>query len=199
MMRATDLFRFGFLIAVLAAFLGGCALETPPPSTGYLPADAFAGRVIGDQDTAFIATNEAAYAFGHPGAMQGRASEMALAVASLDAIAGQFTTDGRWLDMNPLAKIDMLDARRAVRRVLGIAPGTASQTVIDSMITISQALRHRDRKAALAAARGPEFTYPPERTLEILGHFPPVPVANQATSFARRYLLPGGGMGQLIR
>lgn len=199
MMRAVEIFRSGILIAVLAAGLAGCAMEAPLPSTGYLPADAFAGQVRGDQDTAFIATNEATYAFSHPGRMQGRPSEMALAVASLDAIAGQYSTNGRWLGMNSLTKLEMLDARRAVRQVLGIAPGTPSQTVINSMMTISFALRHGDRKAALAAAHAPEFTYPPERTLDILAHFPPVPVANRATRSASRYLFPGGGPGPFMR
>lgn len=179
-------------LSTLIAGLTGCALVTPPPSTGYLPSDAFAGRIIGE-DPAIAATNEATWAFAHPRAMQGRPSEMALAVASLDAMAGQFTTRGRWLDMNPLAKREMLQAREAVRAVLGIRQDTPSQTLINSMVTISHALQHGNRKAALVAAKGPEFTYPPERTLAILDHFPPVPIANQATAFASRYLYPGGG------
>lgn len=193
-----QLFRSVLMMTVLAAGLAGCGLERPLPSTGYLPANAFSGRVIGE-DPAIAATNEATWAFGHPRAMQGRPSEMALAVASLDAMAGQFSTNGRWLSMNSLAKLEMLEARRAVRQVLGIVPGTPSQTVIDSMVTISLALQHGDHKTALAAARGAEFIYPPKRTLEILAHFPPVPIANRATNFASRYLYPGDGPGLFIR
>ncbi|MFT2094601.1 hypothetical protein ACMS1Z_07910 [Acidiphilium multivorum] len=184
--------RSSLFIGLVSLGLSGCALETPPPSTGYLPANAFDGRVIGE-DPAIAATNEARWSFTHPKAMQGRPAEMALAVASLDAMAGQFATGGRWVSMNSLAKLQMLRARRAVRAVLGIRPGTPSQTVINSMVTISLALRHGNRPAALAAAKGAEFTLPPPRTLSILAHFPPVPIAAEATIFASRYLFPGGG------
>lgn len=193
MRRGIRQLRSSLAAAAVVGFLGGCALETPPPTTGYLPPDAFAHVVSGDQDTAFIATNEATWAFTHIDAMQGRPAQMALAVASLDAIAGQFSTRGRWMSMNSLAKLDMLDARSAVRRVLGIAAGTPSQTVIDSMMSVYHALGHGDRKAALVAVSEPAFTYPPARTLHILAHFPHVPVAAHATRFASAYLLGGSG------
>lgn len=185
--------RTVLLLCPLLIGLAGCALERKPPTTGYLPANAFAGRVIGE-DPAIAATSEATWDFAHPHAMQGQASEMALAVASLDAMAGQFSTSGRWLGMNSLTKQQMLQARQAVRAVLGIKQDAPSQTVVDSMVTIAHALRHGDRKAALAAARGREFTDSPARTLSILAHFPPVPIANQATAAASRDLFPGGGM-----
>lgn len=185
------LVRSGLVLSLLLAGLAGCALEAPLPSTGYLPANAFAGHVIGE-DPAMAAMSEATWDFAHPRAMQGRPSEMALAVASLDALAGQFSTGGRWIGMNWLAKQQMLQAREAVRAVLGIKPGTPSQTVIDSMVTISHALQHGDRKAALAAAGAPEFTFSPTRVLDILAHFPPVPIANQATMAANRDFFPGG-------
>ena len=184
--------RSTIFITLISLGLAGCALEAPPPSTGYLPANAFDGRVIGE-DPAIAATNEAQWSFTHPAAMQGRPAEMALAVASLDAMAGQFATGGRWISMNGLAKLQMLRARQAVRAVLGIRPNAPSQTVINSMVTISLALRHGDRPAALAAAKGAEFTLPPPRTLSILAHFPPVTIAAEATTFASRYLFPGGG------
>lgn len=184
----------GPIAALLALALAGCALETPSPSTGYLPANAFAGTIIGE-DPAMAAADDATYAFGHIGAMQNRPAEMALAVASLDAMAGQFTTSGRWSGMDSLAKLEMLQARSAVRRVLGIAPGTPSQTVIDVMVRTGHALAAGDTQGARAALRAPGFTLKPGRTLAILAHFPYVPVANHATAFASRYLYPGGGFG----
>lgn len=191
-MRWYPRFRLALFVPLLALGLGGCGLETPSPSTGFLPANAFAGSVIGE-DPAIAATNEATYAFAHIGAMQGKPAEMALAVASLDAMAGQFATGGRWLGMNDLAKLDMLRARSQVRRVLGIAPGTSSQIVIDAMVTVSHALKRGDRAAARAALRAPGFTFKPRHTLHSLAHFPRVPSANYATAFASRYLYPGGG------
>ncbi|WP_174502635.1 hypothetical protein [Acidiphilium sp. C61] len=190
-LRSPHTFRSALALALLGLSLAGCALVTPPPSTGYLPANAFDGRVTGE-DPAIAATNEARWAFSHPAAMQGRPAEMALAAASLDAMAGQFSTVGRWLGMNNLTKLQMLHARKVVRAELGIRPDTPSQTVIDALVTISLDLRHGDRKAALAAANGSEFTLPPRRTLAILAHFPATPVAERATAAASRDLYPGG-------
>nr|WP_249675424.1 hypothetical protein [Acidocella sp. C78] len=112
------MFRSALALVVIGLFLAGCAMVTPPPSTGYLPANAFDGRVIGE-DPAIAATNEARWAFSHPAAMRGRPAEMALAAASLDAMAGQFSTVGRWLGMNSLTKLEMLRARKVVRAELG--------------------------------------------------------------------------------
>ncbi|MCF3947915.1 hypothetical protein AiwAL_17155 [Acidiphilium sp. AL] len=179
------------IVPLLSLALAGCGLETPSPSTGYLPADTFGNRIIGE-DPAIAATDAATDAFAHPGAMQGRPAKMALAVASLDAMAGQFATGGRWLGMNSLAKQQMLAARGRVRRILGIAPGTPSQTVIDAMVGAAHQLRHGNRPGALEALASPGFTFPPAHTLAVLAHFPPVPLANQATMFASRYLFPGG-------
>ncbi len=189
--RSHRMFRSALALVVIGLFLAGCAMVTPPPSTGYLPANAFDGRVIGE-DPAIAATNEARWAFSHPAAMRGRPAEMALAAASLDAMAGQFSTVGRWLGMNSLTKLEMLRARKVVRAELGIRPGAASQTVIDALVTISLDLRHGDRTAALAAAGGPAFTLPPRRTLAILAHFPATPIAERATAAASRDLYPGG-------
>lgn len=180
-----------FIVALPLLALAGCAL-TPAPSTGYLPADTFGNRIIGE-DPAIAATDAATYAFAHPGAMRGRPAKMALAVASLDAMAGQFATGGRWLGMNSLAQQQMLAARSRVRRILGIVPGTPSQTVIDAMVGAAHQLRRGNRPGALDALASPGFSLPPTQTLAILTDFPPVSLANHATMFASQYLYPGGG------
>lgn len=179
------------IVSLLALGLSGCGLATPPPSTGFLPTDTFAGHVIGE-DPAFAAMSAATGAFANPASMQGRPAKMAIAIASLDAMAGQFATGGRWLGMNPLAKRQMLAARSRVRRILGIAPGTPSQTVIDALVGAAQQLRRGNRPGVMEALSSPGFTLPPAQTLAILTDFPPVPLANQATMFASQYLLPGG-------
>ena len=200
LLRAANLLAANLLAAnLLAACLGlaACALETPPPSTGYLPPDAFGDTVIGE-DPAIAATNEATNAFARPASLQGHPAEAALAIACLDAMAGQFSTSGRWLAMDISAKQQMLEARDQVRAVLGVPTAADSQSVIDQLITASHALSRGDQPAALAALSGPDFTKPPAATLLVLTHFPRVPVANVATINASQYLFPqdGGGFAQ---
>ena len=178
-------------IAGLCLSLAGCGLESPIPSTGYLPKNTFE-YVIG-QDPAITAIQTATYAFARPAAMQGQPAQMALAVASLDAMAGQFSTVGRWSDMNSMAKLEMLQARTRVRAILGIAPDVPSQTVIDALVAAAHALDHGDRAAAERALTGPGFSMAPARMLALLAHFPTVPIANQATSLASQSMFPGGG------
>ena len=135
----------------------------------------------------------ATYAFAHPAAMQGDPAQMALAIASLDAMAGQLSTVGRWMDMNSLAQFEMLDARTRVRAIIGISPDVPSQTVIDALVAASHALDRGDHAAAERALTGPGFSMAPTRMLALLAHFPAVPIANRATMLASQYLFPGGG------
>lgn len=180
-------------LALLLWFnLVGCAYETPLPSTGYLPADAFGNSVIGE-DPAIAAMSAATVAFAYPETMQGRPAQMALAIASLDAMAGQFSTGGRWIAMDPIAKSEMLDARGKVRAILGVSGATQSQSLIDHLVAASRALDQGDQKAALAALSGPDFTKPPAQILAILTNFPKVPDANYATITASQDLLPADG------
>jgi hypothetical protein len=177
------------LALLLCLALCGCGAKIYAPTTGYLPDDAFATTAVG-QDVALAAVQEAMYAFAYPNRMQGKPGEMALAVASLDAMAGQFSTSGRWLGMNGAVKDEMIEARSAVRAVLGIPDDAPSQAVIDQLMAASRALGNGDEKTALAALSGPVFTKTPEETLGILAAFPPVPVANVATRDADANFFP---------
>jgi hypothetical protein len=169
--------------------LGGCLQRVPPPSTGDMPADAFSTIAEG-QDPDLAAIQEARIAFAYPARMYGRPGEMALAVASLDAMAGQFTTSGRWAVMASIASDEMLDARTEVRGILGIPQSAPSQSVIDQLMAASYALDAGDQKAALAALSGPDFTKTPAQTLAILAHFPPAPTANLALMDAENDFFP---------
>ncbi|MDD2875694.1 MAG: hypothetical protein PHT60_00535 [Acidiphilium sp.] len=187
------------IIPFMTLALAGCALETPAPSIGYLPFSTFSHSIVGE-DPAFEATNAATYAFAHPAAIQGHPARMAVAIASLDAMAGQFATGARWVGMNTLAKQAMLQARAQVRSILGIAPGTPSQTVVDALIGAARQLRRGNRPGAVLALSSPGFTMPPAQALALLAHFPAVPLANHATMFASQYLLPGGnGLSPMMR
>ena len=169
--------------------LAGCALETPPPTTGYLPDDAFGGAVQGE-DIAVAATGTALVAFSNPASLRGDPADMALAVASLDAMAGQFSTGGRWLGMDQFVKLQMLDARDNVRAVLGVPAAADSQGVIDALVAAAHALQRHDQAAALASLSAPDFTLGPARTLALLAAFPYVQAANVATQAADQNLFP---------
>jgi hypothetical protein len=174
----------------LCLALGGCTLHVAPaPSTGYLPAGTF-DKIAAGQDPDLAAVQQAMIAFAYPQRMHGRPASMALAVASLDAMAGQFSTSGRWSTMDPLVQLEMLDARAEVRGILGIPGNAPSQVVIDRLVAASQALDAGDQPAALAALSGPAFTKTPARTLAILADFPKAPAANIATIDADANFFP---------
>jgi hypothetical protein len=177
------------LLSLSFLTLAGCVHVAPAPSTGYLPEDAFGNSVVG-QDLDLAAVNDAMIAFAYPGIMQGKPAQMALAIASLDAMAGQFSTGGRWITMDAITKQEMLDARTEVRAVLGVPEDAPSQSIIDHLVAASHALDRGDQTAALAALSGPDFTKTPEQTLAILTHFPRVPDANSATMEANMNFFP---------
>ena len=179
-------------LTFLTIALAGCAYETPPASTGMMPPDAFGYAVMGE-DPAMATFGLALDAFIHPGMMQNRPAQMALAVASLDAMAGQFSTDGRWMAMDPIAKMQMLQARDRVREILGIPQTAPSQAVINQLVTVSWALDAGDQPAAMATLSGGVFTRPAAQNLALLTHFPYVPIADQAMMNANWDLLPMGG------
>lgn len=180
-----------FRVVGICLVLGGCASELSIPSTGYMPRDGFDYVIF--QDPAITAMQTATFAFAHPAAMQGQPAQMALAIASLDAMAGQLSTRGRWVAVDSLAKLQMLQARTKVRAILGISPDVPSQTVIDALVAASHALDRGDRAAAEQALTVPGFSMAPDQMLALLAHFPVVPIANWATALASGSLFPGGG------
>lgn len=190
----------GTMLGALPA-LAGCAgvqgfnSNLPARDIGVMPADAFGDTVVGE-DLAIAAMNAATYAFAHPAAMQSQPAQMALAVASLEAMAGQFATNGRWSGMDNLAKLQMLKARAKVRAVLGVAADANCQDVIDGLVGAAQAIKRGDLAGARLALVGLEFTKGPDATLALLAHFPVVPETNVATMNASQFLYPMGGRSQ---
>ena len=185
-----------FLVPLVFLGLVGRAYALPAPSTGYLPEGTFGSSVVG-QDQTNAATNTAMAAFAYPGPVQGQPAQTALAIASLDALAGQFSTQARWVTMSQITKREMLEARNKVRDILGVPEDVPSQSLIDHLVAASHALDNGDQTAALAALSGPDFTKTPEQTLAILANFPDVPIANYATLDASQnfYSPVGGGFG----
>jgi hypothetical protein len=172
--------------------VAGCAAEAPAPSVGYLPAGAFGPQLV-QEDPQVAALNTAEVAFAHPGEMRGHPGRMALAVACLDAMGGQFSGAGRWIGTNSMAPLQMLQAREQVRAILGIPRDTPSQQVIDRLVAFSHAYEAGDQAAALRDLAGPDFTKGPAATLAVLARFPGDQDADAATFAAQDLLFPGGG------
>jgi hypothetical protein len=182
------------MLSAICLSLAACA-TAPPVSAGYLPADAFANKVQGEDPTV-AATNDAADAFAHPARMDGHPADMALAIASLDAIAGQFASNsGRWAGNGQIAAQQLMHARERVREILGVPEDTQSQSLIDHLMVASHDLDNGDQQAALSALSGPDFSKPPAEVLAVLGHFPYVSSADSALMAASAAEFPQDGGG----
>lgn len=182
------------LPAAICLSLAACA-TAPAISAGYLPADAF-GNTVQGEDITVAATNDALYAFAHPAQLNGRPADMALAVASLDALAGQFANNGRWAGSGGTAAMQLVDARMQVRELLGVPETTQSQSLIDHLVAASHDLDNGNTQAASAALSGPDFAKPSAEILAVLGHFPYIATADSALVAASAAEFPqdGGGL-----
>jgi hypothetical protein len=104
MLEATVFIRLA--IASLCSAVAAC---TPLPDTATLPFAAFG-------------TMEAAWAFAAPARTANDPVDAARAAAGVDYLAGELSSNPRWLMVSPLTKQQMLQARLDVHSVLGIAP-----------------------------------------------------------------------------
>jgi hypothetical protein len=165
--------KCGIILAGLL-ILAGC---TPPADTAVMPP---ASGLVDPVN----AIQYANWAFSSPARTRGDPANAARAVAALDYAAGAMNTSPTLMFMSPVINNEMLDARQAVRSVLGISPNATSQEVVNSMVTVSGALGSGNQTAALAALNAPIFTLGPEPTLAVLTNMPPVRQANIATAHA---------------
>jgi len=165
------------LAAALAA--AGCAAATPPPDTATIPL--WAAPYWPDDDTAIM---HAEWAWADPARTHGIPAEGTRAVAEIDYLAGELSSNPRWVGMSPFAKMRMLQARGDVRRVLGIAPDAPSQAVVTPLIAALAAMDAGNQRQVMASLSSPVFTLGPERTLAALSTLPYVQTANLGTTMA---------------
>jgi hypothetical protein len=164
-------------MAGVALALAGCAYITPPPDTAVIPASA-ALTWQGD----FVAIQHAQWAWADPSRTHGLPAQAALAVAEVDYLAGDLSSNPGWAGMSSFAKLRMLQARADIRHALGIAPDASSQAVVDAMLATQAALAADDRAGALTALSAPIFNLGAAPTLALLGALPYVQSANIATA-----------------
>jgi hypothetical protein len=165
--------------ACLAILAASCAGETRP-NVARVPAGAFDSN--GDNDVAAI--NLSSWALASSARTQQRPDVAARSLAAVDYLAGELDYSPRWNYMSPLTKVQMLQARKEVREILGVAPDAPSQAVVTGLLTAANALQTGNRAAALLSLSPPTFTKPPEQTLALLSSLPYLPIANVATQHA---------------
>jgi hypothetical protein len=175
-------------VAILVCLtLAACAGVTPPPDTAQVLPGAFG---LFDNDVA--AANLASAAFASPARTRNNPVDAARACAAVDFLAGELSSNPRWVTLSPLTKQEMLQARGDVRVVLRVVPNAPSQIVVNALLQFAAAWQAGDRSAAMQALAAPGFTQPPQQTLQILSNLPAIQSANVATIDAANQMLPGG-------
>ena len=169
--------------------LAGCAAITPLPDTAQLPFAAF-GTL--DNDTA--AAGIAASAFAAPARTANDPVDGARACAAIDFLAGELSSNPRWISLSPFTRQEMLQARVDVRRVLGIRPDAPSQVVVSALMQFAAAWQYGDQATAMHMLGAPVFTLPPRQTLQILANLPMIRSANIASLDAATQMQMGGDM-----
>ncbi len=160
--------------AALAALLGLAACATtasPTIDSAFMPTDANGAQVMSDQGAISLAS----YNFGEASRTHGNPAQGALSIAAIDYLAGHVEADPRYIGLPAITKEMLKQGRVQERQVLGVAPGTPSQVVVNSMVAVSQA---QNPQAALAALPASVFTRGPEATLALLGNLPYMQLAN---------------------
>jgi hypothetical protein len=176
--------RCGIVLVCFA--LAACAIP-PPPDTALVPFAAF-----GTMDNDVGAANQASWAFASPARTLNHPVDAARAAAAVDYLAGELSSNPRWVALSPLTKREMLQARVDVRRVLGILPNAPSQVVVNSLLQFAVEWQFGDQQNALQAVASPAFTLPPQQTLQVLNRLPYIQSANIATAEAASQMFPGG-------
>ena len=177
------LVRLGVVFACLA--IAACAIQ-PPPDTASVPFGAF-----GTLDNGVAAANQASWAFGAPSRTLNDPVDAARAVAAIDYLAGELSSNPRWIMVSPLTKQEMLRARADVRQVLGIAPDAPSQFVVETLLQFGWLWQSGNWPAAMQVLASQVFTLPPQQTLQVLNNLPYVQSANIASADAAAQMLPG--------
>jgi hypothetical protein len=172
--------RLLFSSAMLAA-LAGCGFETTLPDTATMPPGALGTN--GDIDARSL--NVAAFDFGQP--LQAQPAQAADGIAALDYMGGRLTTAPRWVDMSPLYRGQMLQAREIMRRYIGISESAPSQAVVDTMLALAAAFRANDQATIQRLLTNPIFIVPPTIVAARLADIPLMPIVNAATTHADQF------------
>jgi hypothetical protein len=151
---------------------------------------------FGTMDNDVAAANQSSWAFAAPERTRSDPVDAARACAAIDYLAGELSSNPRWLQVSPLTKQQMLQARVDVRRVLGIDPRVRSQIVVDALMRFAAAWQAGDQPAALHALAAPGFALRPPQMVQVMSDLPYVQSANIASLDAAREMMPGGDVAR---
>ena len=178
---------FTRFIAVLTCLtLAACGIIEPPPDTAQLGPGAF-----GQSDNDLAAANIAAWAFAVSARTGNDPVNGARACAAIDYLAGEYSSNPRYVTKSPLTKQELLRARVDVRKVLGVSRDVPSQIVTTALLRFAAGWQAGDQTAALQALAAPGFTLPAQQLLQILTNLPFVPTANVASLHVENQILSG--------
>jgi hypothetical protein len=179
---------------LLALGLGACALPSmsslglPTEQTASLPDDAYSGA----GDPLRSAINNTTIAFSSVGELAGRPARAARALAEMEYLKVEVSTNPRSYGGSTTASTIFPIAQGEWRQALGIAPNAAPQAVIDSLFATARALQGGQPRSAEVVLSQPIFTLGGPATLVKLANLPSLPVTNNAAQEASRVLRRGG-------
>ncbi len=128
------------------------------------------------------------YQLADPASTRGDPETGAMAAAAGDWLAGQDGLNGDYGPYKPGVRPAWVMFRRELRAVLGIAPGTPSQVVVDRLMAASLALKAARRMEARNQLQPPAFTLGPDATLDVLGRLPDFATLPLASSELQSWL-----------
>lgn len=177
------------LILAVSLTVAACGYQTPLPDTAQAPEGAFGSN--GDEDIAAI--NLASWAFSLSANTRNRPIEAARSIAAVDYLAGELSSNPRWIAISPLVQIEMLQAREEVRAAIGVTPGARSQVVVNSLSRYAASLlENGDQAQAAQYLANPAFSLGPKATEDRLTNLPFMSATNVATQRAAASI---GGSG----
>jgi hypothetical protein len=185
--RTLSAYRAPVLLCLLAT---SCAAIPPRQQPAELPPGVYG--IYQDNDVGAI--NQSSWALAVPSRTLNNPVDATKAVLAVDYLADELPVSPRWLQVSPITKQHMVEARSDTRRVVGIAPNAPSQLVADALLQAISGLQTGDRTTVMNALALPVFELPPEQTLQVLTNLPYIPSANIATSEAAIQALSQGDM-----
>lgn len=135
-----------------------------------------------------------AWAFSSSENTRGNPAAAARAVVALEYLSGELQDNPRWDGMDAATRLDMVQARDDLRRILGIRPDAPPQLVVNALLQLASGLQSGNRNAVAQALASPVFTNPPKQTMAALSDLPYDQTANFATARAEAESFPMGGM-----
>jgi hypothetical protein len=167
-------------VTLVCLALGACGVLKPldlarmPPGT-YGPGVDVDDGAIYNAETVFLPD----------GPLPSDPSTLALALASVEYLGGEYNAGGRWGMVNGMVGATMDNARQEIRRTLGISPEATSQQVVNTLLALHAATTETTRLAALT---NPIYTLGARATLDRLRAMPPLPLTRTAVQYASHHL-----------